>query len=374
MNDKTPYPAPRKCFRWTPIGYVTYLKGIRKATTLFRAGPHLDRLAVRAWQIAPGNSTVTSKAYFLDGQLERVTGMVYTDNPRRDMIGGIEFQHAPTRALLLRDVFLLDGSLYKHNCRLDLYSRQRMSKGKYYFPTTGVRMEIDRASIYSSYDGNEYFGLWLTDDCTTYPLAQAEGVPVTSNQPASAHTLQYEGLLGMTPVRADAAYLKEAVFFDDNWNNNTSKRDRFAAVKQKLQAAFAGAAHPGVFILRRDSGKSRIMLNELEMAEHLRKSRGFRVVDVTTHSVPQILAACAGAQVVAGIEGSQLMHGLMVLPRGASMLTMQPPQRFSPTFKVTTDMMDQNYSFVVGRPAQEGFTVDPDEVERTLDLLPLTAG
>jgi capsular polysaccharide biosynthesis protein len=145
-------------------------------------------------------------------------------------------------------------------------------------------------------------------------------------------------------------------------------------VKQKLQVAFAGAAHPGVFILRRDSGKSRIMLNELEMAEHLRKSRGFRVVDVTTHSVPQILAACAGAQVVAGIEGSQLMHGLMVLPRGASMLTMQPPQRFSPTFKVTTDMMDQNYSFVVGRPAQEGFTVDPDEVERTLDLLPLTAG
>jgi hypothetical protein len=342
--------------------------------TLFRAGLHLERMAVRAWQIAPGNSTVTSKAYFLDGQLERVTGMAYTDNPRRDMIGGLELQHAPTRALLLRDVWLLDGALYKRNCRFDLYSRQRTSKAKRYFPTTGVQMEIDRAAIYSSYDGNEFFGLWLTDDCTTYPLAQAEGVPVTGNQPASAHTLHYEGLLGMTPVRADAAYLKEAVFFDDKWDNNTSKRDRFAAMKRKFQAAFAGAAHPGVFILRRGSGKSRIMLNELEMAEHLRKSRGFRVVDVTTHSVPQILAACAGAQVLAGIEGSHLMHGLMVLPRGASILTMQPPQRFCSVLKMTSDMEDQSYSFVVGRPAQGGFTVDPDEVERTLDLLPHAAG
>ena len=41
---------------------------------------------------------------------------------------------------------------------------------------------------------------------------------------------------------------------------------------------------------------------------------------------------------------------------------------------MTSDMEDQNYSFVVGRPTQGGFTVDPDEVERTLDLLPHAAG
>lgn len=366
------FPAPRRCLRWTPIGYASYLKGIRKVHTLFCVGSQLERMAVRAWQIAPGNATVPRKAFFLDGQLERVTGMAYTDNPRRDMIGGLEIQHAPTRALLLRDVWLLDGSLYKRNYRFDLYSRQRTSRARRFFPTTTVQMQIDRASIYSSHEGNEFFGLWLTDDCTSYPLAQAEGIPVTGNQPASPHTLEYEALLDMRPLRTDAAYLKEAVFFDDHWGNNDSKRDRFVANQRKLRSRFPGADHAGVFILRRGSGKTRIMRNELEMAEHLRRRRGFRVVDVTTHSVPEILAACSGARVLAGIEGSHLMHGLMVLAPGASILTMQPPDRFCGVIKRTSDMMDQHYGFVVGRPAVGGFTVDADEVERTLDLLPHT--
>jgi hypothetical protein len=356
--------------RWTPIGYITYLKGIRQTRNLFQAGAQLERLATRVWQLAPGNSAITSKSFFLEGQLERVTGMAYTDDPRRDMMGGQEIQHAPMRALLLRDVWMIDGCIYKKNYRFDMYARQRTERSKRLFPTTSVNMEIDEASIYSSFDGHEFFGLWLTDDCTTYPLAQAEGLPVTGTVPTSPHSLAYEALLGMSPVRTDAAYLKQAVFFDDNWTNNNSKRERFAAIKHKLQAAFPGASHPGVFILRRGSGKTRIMENELAMAEHLQKTRGFRIVDVTTHSVAEILSACVGAQVLAGIEGSHLMHGLMVMPRGSSLLTMQPPDRFCSVLKLTSDLDDMNYSFVVGSPSAKGFTVSAAEVERTLDLLP----
>jgi hypothetical protein len=74
------------------------------------------------------------------------------------------------------------------------------------------------------------------------------------------------------------------------------------------------------------------------------------------------------------VEGSHLMHGLMVLEPGASVLTLQPPDRFCGVIKRTTDMEYLNYGFVVGQAEEGGFRADPDEVERTLDMLPQSTG
>ncbi|VVO55293.1 hypothetical protein PS858_00494 [Pseudomonas fluorescens] len=43
-------------------------------------------------------------------------------------------------------------------------------------------------------------------------------------------------------------------------------------------------------------------------------------------------------------------------------------------FKYLTDRDRQNFGFVVGTPPGAGFTIDPDEVERTLDLFPSSYG
>ncbi|MHC8354589.1 hypothetical protein ACYZTL_04945 [Pseudomonas sp. LB3P81] len=53
---------------------------------------------------------------------------------------------------------------------------------------------------------------------------------------------------------------------------------------------------------------------------------------------------------------------------------LQPPDRFVCFFKYLTDRDQQNFGFVVGTPAGSGFTIDPDEVERTLDLFPSSCG
>jgi capsular polysaccharide biosynthesis protein len=365
------HPAPRARARWTPIAYCQYLRGIRECSHLLRGGKQLlANLAADSWQVTPGSTAVAMPAISLPGQLDRVTGTAYTDDPARDMRGGFDIHHAPTRALLLKNVYLIDGAIYKGRHRFELFSRERISQTKRFLPTASISLELERAAVYGSFDGNEFFGLWLTDDCTTYPLAAAAGIPVTSNQPASPHTLEYERLLGMTPVRSNAALLREAVFFDDEWGNSASKQLRLAALRAKLLARFPTSPHPGVVILRRNSGKSRILRNELEIAEHLRDTRGFAVVDVTRNSAAEILAACAGAKVLVGIEGSHLMHGLMVLRPGASVLTIHPPYRFCAVIKQTTDMTGLHYGFVVGQSVPEGFTADIQEIERTLDLLP----
>ncbi len=112
------------------------------------------------------------------------------------------------------------------------------------------------------------------------------------------------------------------------------------------------------------------MLNEEGIAEHLRKQRGFRIVDVARNSVAKILAACSGARMLVGIEGSHLMHGFALIQPGSSILAIQLPYRFCGVLKRTTDMAGQHFGFVVGAPSQGEFQVNIEEVERTPDLLP----
>ena len=362
--------------RWTPLAWANYLRSRRQVHKLFRAGAVLERLAAATWEISPPTTSTTRAAYCLPGQLKRVTGMAYTNNPERDMAGGLERVQASTRGFLLKDVWLLDGSLYKHVgrpgiVRLDLHSRSRLPWMAKYLPRLRAEIEIDRGAIYSSYDGNEFFGLWLTDDCTTYELARNEGVPVSACRPVTSHMPVYEKWLGMQPLRSDASFLKELVLFDDNWENNAGKRVRLLAAQEKLLSRVTPTPHPGVFLLRRNSGVARVLHNEMELALHLQDRRGFRIVDVTRDDVPTIVSKCAGARVVVGVEGSQLMHAVMVLRPGGAVLTLQPPNRFSGVIKRTTDMAGQDYGFVVGVPRESGYWVDPSEVERTLDLFPL---
>ena len=62
------------------------------------------------------------------------------------------------------------------------------------------------------------------------------------------------------------------------------------------------------------------------------------------------------------------MHGILSLEAGAGLLVLQPPDRFSAIYKDLTDRDQQQFGFVVGLGRGTDFWVDPDEVERTLDL------
>ena len=373
------FPAQKKSRRWTAVAWSNYWRSYNDVERLFRAAPFLESIAARSWEIAPGTTSISRGALFLPGQFERVTGTAYTGDPRREMAGGIVTAQPPTRGFEVRDAILLDGSLYKLGKRLDLHSRKHLPKIKRYIPRMRVEYEIECGAIYNTYDGNEFFGLWLTDDCPTYLIAQEYGVAVATNhygvvvatnRNVATHIPQYEELLGMTTVRVNCAYLRKTILFDDDWGNNASKLQRFNLMREKLLGKVKLMPHPGVFIMRRDSGKARIMYNEVELAERLRERRGFRIIDVTRDSVSTIISTCAGAAVVIGVEGSNLAHGLMAMHAGGALVALQPPDRFCGVLKRTTDMAGINYGFVVGQAESGGFRVDPIEVERTLDLLP----
>jgi hypothetical protein len=324
----------------------------------------LEAAATRTWDLAPGCESVTPRAFFLPGQLDRVTAWAFADeHPRREMEGGIVERHGPTRAMLIRDAWLLDGVLYKGRAASHLHPRRHR------VPQLRVDRVLDRAALYCTPQGNRYFGSWVMDDCPRYPLAVAEGTPITTRLPQGVHARDYEARLEMQPERIDAAHLREVVIFDDV-GQNRDKHRRFAAMGDALRRGVDAAPHPGVFILRGRAGEPRILIDELELAHHLQRARGFRILDPMQADVATIIAACAGAQVVVGIEGSALVHGVITLRPGGSLLVLQPPHRFCSVFKHLTDRDGQHFGFVVGTPRGADFTVDVQEVERTLDLFP----
>ena len=341
------------------------VKHILRKRVLRRTPPPIESQAEKSWVIAAAESTISPPAFFLPNQLERVTGWAAsTVHPRREMEGGYSVDHAATRGFLLTDAWLIDGTLYKG--RACSYLQRRSSL----WPRVRVEREIEHGAIYCTPGGNGFFAQWLMDDCVTYPLAVAEGFAVTTDQPVNFHTPGYEAWLGMKPDRMGAAYFREVVIFEDFGQNRHKRRP------------FSGHDRPAAFPCRSETASRRVhrarqhrarrlLRNEMEIAEHLRTRHGFRILDPTKADVPTLVATCAGARRVVGVEGSGLIHGILVLQPGGAILTLQPPNRFVGVYKHLADRDHQHFGFVVGVPEKGDFRIDPEEVERTLDLFPV---
>lgn len=347
-----PEPSPRLSFR-PGLNDFQRLIGRRPADIL--------TMAVDQWQIAPGNVMEVRPAKMLSGQMERIKATEFGSVAEvvRDFLGGYGAMQAPTMGYRLKHVQLIDGVLYAGTAVRHLKPRAT------HLPVQRVPQEAIRAAAYESWLGNRWFGNWLCDDCLSHGLAEEAGQPFTSN-PLIGHMADYERALGMRPWRASAARFEELLLFDDHAHND-HKRQRADRLRRRLTGERI-ERHPGVFLLRGTSGARRILINEREIAERLAARRGFHILDPMQASLDEIIARCSGAQVVAGVEGSQLVHGLMMMPPDARAFVIQPPDRAVSALKKLTDRQEQDYALLVGVGTHEAFSIDGDEVERTLDL------
>lgn len=325
--------------------------------------PQITQVARRRQQLAPEVRAVRPRAVFLDGQLERIEAWAFLDHhPGPDLLGGQEITHGATIGYELDDALLLDGVLYCGGAEVHLQPRSQR------VPQLVATEERAVGALYSSTVGNTYFGNWILDDLPKYFLAEAHGPPVTSQPQKGGHYAAYEGALGLAPLRAQATHFRTLHYFDDV-GQNPDKRRRFDQVSARLAGSTPTSPHPGVFIVRGLVGERRLLRNEEDLAERLAGRRGFRILDPMQSNLSEIVAACRGAQVVMGVEGSALAHGALFLAPGTCMFTLQPPRRFCTVFKDVADRQGVKFAFVVGTPVGQDFSIDPDEVERTLDLL-----
>ena len=276
--------------------------------------------------------------------------------------GDFEAEEGPTLGFRLKHVDLVDGALYVDN------AHKRLRQGSRRLPLHRRPAEIASGALYESWVGNRWFGNWLSDDCLTYRLAESFGEPVTTAIEPKGHVPDYEAMLDVRPRRLSEAHFDELIWFED-LPNNQSKRQRARDCGERLRAGCSAEPHPGVFLLRGSTGMRRVLANEHAIAEALAAKRGFRILDPSHSSVDEIIDACGSARVVAGVEGSQLSHGLAVMPSDAALFVIQPPERVVAALKIITDRQGQTYSFVVATGGAEEFGASIDEIEQTLDLL-----
>lgn len=346
---------------------ISFKPGLQALQRRFGGELEFESAAVERWAIAPASRGYVQKALFLPGQLDKIRDVEFTTLPelRRTFEGDFETHQSETMGLRFEHVDLVDGVLYAG--RSSRHLRRRGQRLPFYRKPDE---QLDGA-MYESWNGNRWFGSWLMEDCLAYPLAASCAKPVTTTPaPVSGHVPRYEALLGMSPMRRTAVHFERLTLVDDR-ANNANRRERAAQFRERLVRAVAPdglAPHAGVFVLRGTTGDRRVLLNERALAEQLARTRGFRVIDPILSSVEQIVAACASASVVVGVEGSHLVHGLMLLRPDATLVVIMPPYRACSVLKLATDRQGQGFAFVVGDGGREDFSVDADDVERTIDL------
>lgn len=321
-------------------------------------------LAAESWEAAPAEMVAFPAAKMLAGQSQRIRQTVF--GTHAETLDALNFAGerltGPTIAYRFHDVDLVDGVLYKGGAEHHLLPRRSR------LPLAARPRLALSGALYDSWIGLRYFGNWLMDDCETYRLAEAQGQAITVRQDSAGHRAGYEVLLDMAPIRIGMAHFDDLVMFDD-LHNNAGRRARAADRRRRLLAGRAFAPHPGVFLLRGASGDARLLRNEAKLADELHRRHDILPIDAEAHTVDELVAACAGARVAIGVEGSHLTHALAVMPPGGTFLALFPPDRVTAAMKLMTDRLGLGFALVIGTGTAEGFEISLDEIEATLGCL-----
>jgi len=208
----------------------------------------------------------------------------------------------------------------------------------------------------------------LADDVPLAWAARDLGEAVGIRRPMTEHQRGYADVFGVE-VRElpDTAYIEELVILDDHGFNDY-KRRRWQKMRALLRAYAGKPAHPGVMLVRGNSGENRKLVNEAAIADHLSR-QGFEIVNPGVESFDAVVNKVASARIVVGVEGSHLAHGLQGIADGGSMVVLQPPFRFNNIYKERCNILGLKYAFCVGHAIKGGFRVDVSALDRRIDAV-----
>jgi hypothetical protein len=348
---------------------MTSLRRIYPA--LARLRPYLRRSnrlatgAARSWLLAPAQEAKVPPAIFEAGDLQRITGVTEDDTIAGQirLAQGGAVSHGATVAYELRDAVIAGGHVFAREVYYPLGSAKVPMLARADAP------HLAEAVLATTPYGVRYFGHWMGDDLPLQLAARDLGTPLSVLANPSPQQQAYLRLLGLTgEVFRDAA-VDRLVVLDDT-GQNSYKQARIRSLHGLAQPCGGGDPVPGVMLLRGEAGANKHLVNESQIADVARR-RGFTVLDPTRTDAEQLVRICNGAKIVLGVEGSQLMNGLLWMDAGGTLVTLQPPQRFCMVLKDWCDAIGTGYAFIVGQASGgNSFRVDPDALQRLLDGLP----
>lgn len=318
--------------------------------------------------IAQEEITEICPALHPDGALDHITGLSPWRSWDRetDLIRGGPDHHAPTRKIIMRDVWISGPAAYKRETKYcPGFGAERLRTA---YPD-GPR-NLDNATLVSCFAGSLFFGPFLKDSLPQELLPESDARMITMRTKDYGHETGYRALFDLVaPPRVDRARIGRLTFFEDI-GQNRHKAGRYDILRQRLRNALRGKekAPQPVYLKRGATGEKRLIQNEAALEACLAKN-GFDIVEPARLSPAEIAERTLDAPLVISVEGSHISHVAYSMAKDGTLLVIQPPDRFAMAFKEFTDRNGIRFAFVVGRPDGDRFVVDIAELQHFLDRL-----
>ena len=317
--------------------------------------PSLADVSIERFTVGEPETVQRREALSLPGELQKVTGFA----PFRTM--DLEMARLRPGELVLRactayvldDALVVDGNVYKSRAK-------HLVTGSTRTLAAWVDDRLDAGVLAANRQSHLYFGHWMTEELPATWAGQRQGRMVTTHhgrRPYS-HEAGYLRLYDMPPpaeLPARCRVQRLTVLGDHGMN--TMQLRGIAELKASLRSRGWQAGASRVFI-RRGGGSPRRLTNEAELTAEL-EAQGFTIVDQEHLTAEQIAHACFDAELVVGVEGSHLAHAVLQMKPGATLLVIQPPDRFNNPFKDLCDALDMRYGYLVADPEGVGFHQSP---------------
>jgi hypothetical protein len=334
-----------------------------------RRATDLKACATRTWQLRPGEQATVPPAHHSPKMLERVTALSpwRAWETERVMIEGGKIGHDPTLAHLVENVSIVGSFAYSGAGK----EHRGYGQEKLFLDSDEPPQSFNEACLITSNFGSHFFGTYLQYDFPLALLPESGATLISMVTKPFSHAEEYRRLCSVPASHlVHQGFVRKLTMYSDH-AENPSKEERYRALRASVKAAFANEAKgsfPGVFIRRGRSGELRLLENEPEVEAELARL-GFRIVDPETQSARQIAAACFDAPLVISVEGSQISHAIYTMADRATLLVLQPPNRFSMSYKEFTDRVQMRFAFLVGLPSPQGFRVEIAELKALIDEL-----
>lgn len=323
----------------------------------------IEDACAESWIVEPALKQRVQPSIYLPGDLDRVTAAIEFSNLQQEMeyLTAEVREHAATIAYRFRNVAVFEGGLYSGRWRERLMSRERAE--------TGNESEKRMASgvVACSWCGNHYFGHWITDDLTLHLASEEIGHPFVLKRKPYLHEPGYRRLLNIWCDEVASMRLDDVVILRD-FGQNAYKRKRYEILRNRLKEQYRMPRATRVFLRRGSLGASREIVNDSEFESFL-CAQGFSIVDPEKLTPSEIVEQTMGAEIVIGVEGSQIPHALLTMADKGVLCCLLPPSRFVNTFKGYTDCLGMRYAMLVGHAAPGGFRIDLKDLGRLLEMI-----
>jgi hypothetical protein len=320
--------------------------------------------AAEVVELASADESPALPVISLPNEFERVVDAapLSTIESQHELVTATRTKHGPTIAYRFQDAVLADHTLYAAGG----YEVSRRGDKRPILGGTYEEYEQGQLCTYAA--SNIYFGHWLRDALAMELLAEQRGlVPLSYLRKPWIHEPGYRQLMNLSGRPVSFALVRQLWVIDD-LGLNRSWIGRFRELRRRVRSAVDQGGPSRVFLSRGERGSARELINQAAIIELL-VERGFTVVEPEELQPSAIAHLLASARVVVSVEGSALNHAQYAVPESAVLLVIQPPQRFNAFHKVLADFNNVRFSYVVADPADNGFTLPPERLLRTLDLV-----